>query len=77
MAVASFLVNGRVVSTKGFHPPKQASVTHWYKAATAQMDDAPDWRTVDMGATIVDADTIHYKGDGWDLLIARKRNLKS
>jgi hypothetical protein len=88
MAVASFRRNGRVEAMRGFHPPKTTTVTHWYRAATAQIDDAPDWRTVDMGAAVVDADTIVFSGfmrqptvQGqadlpWDLFIARKRNLK-
>lgn len=80
MAVASFRINGKMESMRGFHPPKAATVTHWYRAATAQIDKAPDWRSVDMGAAIVDADTIIFSGgEGptqWDLFIARKRNLK-
>lgn len=80
MAVASWLVNGRQVAMRGFHPPKTASVTHWFKAATAQIDVAPDWRTVDMGRAIVDADSIIFEGgegaEQWKLIIARKRFLK-
>lgn len=80
MAVASFHQNGRQVAMRNFHPPKQATMRHWYKAATAQIDDAPDWRAVDMGAAVVDEDTIRYigrtNGLPWDLFIARKRNLR-
>lgn len=76
MAVASFHRNGKRIAMRGFHPPARATVTHWYKAATAQIDEAPDWRTVDMGAATVDADTIIFHGDDWDLFIARKRFLK-
>lgn len=76
MAVASFYREGAGARQRNFHPPKQASVTHWYRAATAQIDEAPDWRTVDMGAAVVDANVIHWRGDDWDLLVARKRNLK-
>lgn len=65
---------------RGFHPPKAATVTHWYRAATAQIDAAPDWRTVAMGEAVVDADTIHFTGgegaERWDLFVARKRFLK-
>lgn len=77
MAVASFLVNGRQVALRSFHPPKQATVTHWYKAATAQIDQAPCWRTVDMGAAVVDEDSILFEGDAWKLIVARRRHLKS
>jgi len=70
---------------KGFHPPKQASLTHWYKAATAQIDAAPDWRTVDIGAALVDANTIIFEGHTddaqgirvpWMVMIARRRHLR-
>lgn len=76
MAVASYRVNGQIESMRGFHPPKRASVVHWYRAATAQIDAAPDWRVVDMGGAVIDADTIIFSGDGWDLFIARKRDLR-
>lgn len=65
---------------RGFHPPKRASVVHWYRAAVAQIDEAPDWRSVDMGGAVIDEDTIIFSGgegpEQWDLFIARKRNLK-
>lgn len=76
MAVASLHIAGKQVSMRGFHPPKKATVTAWYRAATAQMPDAPEWRTVDMGAAVIDTDTITFHGDNWDLYIARKRNLR-
>ena len=76
MAVASLHLNGEQVAMRGFHPPKKATVTAWYRAATAQMDEAPEWRTVDMSAAVVEADTITFHGQGWDLFIARKRFLK-
>lgn len=49
MAVASWLANGRQIAMRNFHPPATASITHWFKAATAQIDKAPDWRAVGMG----------------------------
>lgn len=76
MAVASFHLDGKQVAMRGFHPPKKATVTAWYRAAVGQMPDAPDWRLVDMGAAVIDADTIVFHGEDWDLFIARKRNLK-
>lgn len=76
MAAASLTMNGKIVSMRNFHPPKQASVTHWYRAATAQIDQAPDWRTVDMGAALIDEGSIIFHGDDWSLYISRKKNLR-
>lgn len=61
---------------RGFHPPKKATVLAWYRAATELIEDAPDWRTVDMSRAAVAPDTITFHGADWDLFIARKRNLR-
>lgn len=76
MAVASFHRNGGQVALRGFHPPKTASLSAWYRAAVGQIADAPDWRTVDMQTAEVDAETIIWHGDDWDLFVARKRFLR-
>lgn len=76
MAVASFRRNGQIVAMKGFHPPAKATVTHWYKAATSQIDCAPDWRDVNMGRALIDENTIVFTGGDWDLFIARRRDLR-
>jgi hypothetical protein len=79
VAVACFIRRHKepgepVHSMRGFHPPKKATVTAWYRAAVKLIEDAPDWRTVDMGKAVIDADTIIFHGDG--LFISRKRNLR-
>lgn len=76
MAVAALRVAGVQVSLRGFHPPKTATVTAWYRAAVGQMPDAPEWRTVDMGAAVIDQETITWHGEGWDLFVARRRSLR-
>ena len=78
MAVAHFRRDGEDGATRGFHPPKVATLTAWYRAAVGQLDSAPHWRNVsrEISSATVDADTITFRGDDWTLWVARRRNLR-
>lgn len=76
MAVAGFKARDAELVRVSFHPPKTASVTAWYRAATARIEAAPDWRTVDMNTARITEDVIHFSCDEWDLFIARKKSLR-
>lgn len=78
MAVASFQREGKDPIMRGFDPPRTASLTHWYKAATARQDFAPNWREIPqvIENADVDEDTIIFRGADWTLFVARKRFMK-
>jgi hypothetical protein len=78
MTVASFHRNGHAPVIRGFAPPKTASISHWYRAAVANITHAPSWREAgdELNLAQIDEGAIVVHGDDWSLFIARKRFLK-
>lgn len=64
------------MATRQFAPPKRASLSAWYKAATKQIPEAPKTLDLNTVQAIVNERTIIFDHGDWVLFIARKRNLK-
>lgn len=87
MPVVTHRINGRVVARHLFPVPADQTVRGWYRAATKGVTDAPAWKTVDMGRTVVSTDALSYAGElkleekrrvrsiPWDLYVVRNRNI--
>ncbi len=77
MAVASVLVDGKVVAVRNFYVPKRASeLKYWYKAVQQTLPSfLPPFHSRYLEKADVTVETIHLEWDNYQLIIARKARL--